>query len=232
MLNKKLVLCLVSITIFSTMALLGCSINKTTTPTKDVLTQTQKKAEANKIKDAEIKKVEAAKVATEEVPSATTLSQNKYIITSIPSNTKVELNTPWEASPLAKFKATIEGKGETAKEEGYSHIIIKDEKSGKLIKLTLVDEEKNKITAKNLKWIDESNMFVILGQPFGTVTKGGKIYKVNIVSGETSLYADTSLKEEYIAVHKSGSSFSFEKYVYEDDNFTKGHNESGTLQIK
>ena len=232
MLNKKLVLCLASMIIFSTMALLGCSVDKTTAPAKDVLTQTQKEAEASKIKDAAIKKAEVAKVATQKVPLTKISSQYIYAITSIISGTEIKLNTPWEASPLAKFKATLEGKGETAKEEGYSHIIIKDEKSSKLIKLTLVGEEKNKITAKDLEWIDESNMFVILGQPFGTVTKGGKIYKVNIVSGETSLYADTSLKEEYTAVHKSGSGFSFEKYVYEDDNFTKGHNESGTLQVK
>ena len=232
MLNKKLVLGLASMIIISTMAFLGCGPKKATVPTKDVLTQTQKEVEASKIKDAAIKKTVVAKVATQEVPAAKNLSEFKYLITSIPSETKIELNTPWEASPLGKFKATLEGKGIAAKEEGYSHIIIKDEKSGKLMKLTLENEEKNKITAKDFEWIDESNVFVILGQPFGTVTKGGKIYKVNIESGEMSLYADTTSKEEYTAVHKSGSGFSFEKYVYEDDNFTKGHNESGALKLK
>jgi len=230
--NKKLVLVLASITVFSSVAFLGCSVNKTTEKAKDVPTQTQKKPEASTTKNTTVNKAEVAKVVAKEVSSTEPLSQLKYGIASVPSDTKIELNTPWEASPLGKFKATLEGKGETVKEEGYSHIIIKDEKSGKLLKLTLRDEEKNEITAKDLEWIDESNMFVILGQPFGTVTKGGKVYKVNIESGETSLYVNTSSREEYIAIHKSGSNFNFEKYVYEDDNFINGHMEKGTLEFK
>jgi hypothetical protein len=231
-LNKKLVLGMASITVFATVALLGCSANDTTATTKNVLTQEQKKSETSNTKDTAINKTEVAKVVAQKVTAAEPLSQLKYVITSIPSDTKIELNTPWETSPLGKFKATVEGKGEKAKEEGYSYIVIKDEKSGKLSKLTLENQEKNKITAKDLEWIDESNMFVILGQPFGTVTKGGKIYKVNITNGETSLYVNTTPKEEYTAVGKSGSEFNFEKYVYEDDNFTIGHSESGILELK
>ena len=230
--NRKLVLGLAAITIFSSVAFLGCNVNKTTAAKKDVLTDTQKKSETSKTNDTTVSKSEVVKVVAQKLNTTEPLSQLKYTVASIPSDTKIELNTPWEASPLGTYTATIEGKGEMAKEEGYSHIIIKNEKSSALLKLTLVDEEKNKITAKDLEWIDESNMFVIIGQPFGTVTKGGKIYKVNVVSGETSLYVNTTSKEEYTAVKKSGSVFSFEKYVYDDDNFITGHKVSGTLELK
>lgn len=228
--NKKLILSLLTITILVTVAFIGCSPNKTIKSSNEVPTKIQDNSENNTIKDT-----------TKDNPTktdntvATSLQPSlfKYIISSISTDTKIELNTPWEDSPLGGFKACIEGKGEKAKEEGYSHIIIKDEKANKITKLTLENEEKNKITAKDLEWIDESNLFVILGQPFGTVSKGGKIYKININSGEVFLYLDTTnLKEEFTAVHRSGSVFNFEKYIYDDDNFTQGHTVSGILEIK
>jgi hypothetical protein len=215
--NKKLILGLVALMILVAATLSGCNAKKPALPAKEVPTNIDKKPVKNVVKD------------TASVPFA----QLKYKIASIPSNTKIELNTPWEGSPSGELKATIEGKGENAKEEGYSHIIIKDKKSGKLTKLTLENEEKSVLTAKDLEWMDESNLFVILGQPFGTVSKGGKIYKVNIITGETTLYKDiANSREEFTAVHKSVSGFTFEKYVYDDDNFIKGHIESGNLELK
>lgn len=153
-----------------------------------------------------------------------------YDISSMPANSRVELSTPWEASPSGKYKATIEGRGKKAKEEGYAHIIIKDSKTGKLVKLTLENEKKLELTAKDIEWIDDGNLFVILGQPFGTVSMGGKIYKVNIVNGETALIKSVSSSEEYISVHKYPNGFTYKKYVYDDDNFIKGHIESGILK--
>lgn len=215
--NKKLAIGFASITILGVVAFSGCSINKTKEPVKNISSSTQKQSEnSNKTHTID-----------------TTLSQLKYDIASIPSNTKIELNTPWEHSPLGKFNATIEGKGEKTQEEGYSHIIIKDERTGEIKKLTLVNEEKNQLTTKDLEWIDENNMFIIMGFPFGTVSMGGKIYKVNIISGEASLYVNTtSSREEFISVHKSADNFTFDKYVYDDNNFTKGHTESGILKLK
>ena len=226
--NKKLTLSLLTITLLFTTAFLGCSPNKTTKPSNEVTTKIQDSSKNSTINDA------TTNTKTDNIP-ATSLQPSlfKYIITSISSDTKIQLNTPWEESPLLGFKATIEGKGGKAQEEGYSHIIIKDEKTNKFTKLTLENQENNKITAKDLEWIDESNMFVILGQPFGTVSKGGKIYKVNICNGDIFLYEDTTtLKEEFTAVHRLGDVFNFEKYIYDDDNFIKGHSVTGILELK
>ena len=215
--NRRLVIVFLVITTLGVLVFCGCGVTKAKETIKKVSSDTQKKPENSNKKD------------TIDGP----FSQLKYDITSISSNTKIELNTPWEQSPLGKFKVTLEGKGEKAREEGYSHIIIKDEQSGKLQKLTLVNEEKNQFTAKDLEWIDENNMLIIIGDPFGSVSMGGKIYKLNILSGEASLYVNTtSTKEEFIAVHKSADGFTFEKYVYDDNNFTKGHTESGILELK
>ena len=216
--NKKLVLGLAALTILFSLAVSGCSVKKSglPTPTKVVSTNIDKKLVKSTVKDT----------------STVSFVQLKYIVTSMPANTNIELNTPWETSPSGDFKATVEGKGEKAAEEGYSHITIEDKKTGEFIKLTMENEEKYMLTAKDLEWMDESNLFVIIGQPFGTISKGGNIYKVNVKTGETSLYASaTNAKEEFTTVHKaaSGSGFTFEKYVYDDDNYTKGHIESGNL---
>lgn len=210
--TKKFVFRLFAILILVIISISGCALNKPKTTTKVVSPATQ------------VKPVNSNTKAT---------NQLRYVITAVPSTTNIESNTPWEESALGKFKATIVGKGEQAEEEGYSNILIKNEKSGALQKLTLTNQEKEKLTAKDLEWIDENNLFVILGNPFGTVSRGGNIYKVNITDGVATLYMSTSnSKEEFISVHKTDSGFQFEKYVYEDSNFIKGHVESGKLELK
>jgi len=212
-LNKKL--SLVAITIIFSLSLLGCAPNNSITSQKSVPPKTE------------------GTVSNDSKTGAETTSPYKYIISSMTSDAKIEFNTPFESSPLGKFKATIEGKGGTANAEGYSHIIIKDVTSNKLTKLTFENEEENHLAARDLEWIDENNLFVILGQSFGTASKGGSIYKVNILSGETTIYLKTTdSKEEFTAVHRSENVFTYEKYVYEDDNFTKGHLENGIIELK
>ena len=226
--NKRLKLGSVAITIMFTLSLLGCAPNNTNKTPKSVTPKTED-ATSNGTTDKP-----ASTDSTDKTNTGTeTPSPFKYNVTSMDSNAKIESNTPWESSPISKFKATIEGKGEKANSEGYSRIIIKDVNSNKLTKLTFENEEKNHLTARDLEWIDENNLFVILGQSFGTVSKGGSIYKVNILSGEITLYLKTAnSKEEFTAVHKLKNIFTFEKYVYEDDNFTKGHLENGTIKLK
>lgn len=214
--GKKLIISFVVIIILVSLSFSGCNINRTKTPVKVPTKHVQKKPENSK-------------TGTSIKP----FSLLKYDIVSIPFNTKIELNTPWETSPLGKLEATVEGKGEKAEEEGYSHIIIKDKKSGTLIKLTLENETKNQLTAKALAWIDENHMFVILGEPFGTVSMGGEIYELNIINGDTSLYLDTtSLKEEFTSIHKTSDGFKYEKFIYDDSNFIKGHIETGIFKLK
>lgn len=226
--NKKLVISVTAMTILASTILLGCSANKDKLPTKNVIPTTQVQPD-NSDKTNET----GGSKASDPLVRADPISKFKYDISSIASSTKISFNTPWEVSPLKEFSGTIEGKGDKAQEEGYSHIIIKDEKSGKLTKLTLEDEQKNQLTAKDIEWIDESEMFVIIGFPNGTVSMGGKIYKVNVKTGETYLYTDTtSTKEEYTSVHKTSTGYTFNKHIYDDANLTKGHNESGILHSK
>ena len=224
--NKKLSLGLIAITIIFTLSLLGCAPNK---PPKSAPPHTEGTTSNGITTD----KPNTGDSTVKTTPDTQTTSPFKYNVVSIASDTKIQFNTPWQSSPLGKFKATIEGKGEKANAEGYSYIIIKDVNSSKFTKLTFENQEKNHLTARNLEWIDENSLFVILGQPFGTVSKGGDIYKVNILSGETTVYLKVAnSKEEFTAVHKSENIFTFEKYVYEDDNFTKGHSVTGPIELK
>lgn len=212
--SKKLVLILAGLTLLLGATITGCSNANTKIPKKEAPIEIVKP----KVSDSGKKIVE---------PS----SKIKYKIAIEDTTNNMNGNTPWELSPKGELKASIEGRGDKAEDEGYSRILIEDKKSGEVTSLTLENEDKLTLAAKDLEWIDESNLFVILGQPFGTISKGGKIYKVNIKTGEVNLFKDIeNPREEYISVKKSAEGFSFEKYVYEDDNFIKGHFESGKLE--
>lgn len=145
------------------------------------------------------------------------------------TDTKIEMNTPWKQSPDSKYEVTVEGKGENSEEEGIADIVIKDVSSGEMKKLDLVHSRELQKTPKTLEWADDTNIYVIVGEAFGTVTKGGNIYKVNITDGTTTLVADTKAKEEFTSVHKTAEGFTAEKYIYEDDNYIKGHTETINL---
>jgi hypothetical protein len=215
-LNKKHTLSLGMILIVVIMLAASCATNKTKVPVKTNPGRTHQETKQHN------SSTEAAVGAA---------AMYKFNISSMPINSIIDMNTPWETSPNGELEATIEGKGEKAQEEGYSSIIFKDIKTGVLTKLSLENEEKYQITAKDLEWIDSSTMFVIMGDPFGTVSMGGKIYKLNINNGEVYLYKDTNNpKEEYTTVIKAGNTFKFDKYVYDDANFTTGHIERGILK--
>lgn len=152
-----------------------------------------------------------------------------FTVSTLPTDTKIEMNTPWEKSPDDKYEATVEGKGEGSEEEGIANIVVRDISSGDMKKIDLVHSRELQRTPKTLEWADNSNIYVIVGEAFGTVTKGGKIYKVNIIDGTTALVADTKDKEEFTSVQKIADGFTADKYIYEDDNYTKGHTKTTKL---
>jgi hypothetical protein len=212
-LNRKLIVSVVFVTAITSVLFYGCGQKNNSKPSNNIPNQ--------------------------QIPAKNSQKGNsnanntdlKYNVSEISSDTKIEYNTTWEISPNKNYKATIEGKGDRGQEEGYSQIIIRDEKTGRLTMLSLADEGKKELAAKDIEWIDENTLFVIIGDAYGTVTTGGKIYKVNITDGSVELYKDTpSSKVEFTSVHRSQEGFTYEKHVYEDDSFTKGHIEKGILK--
>lgn len=245
--NKKVIGLIMLGVIATTASLTGCG-KKEEAPAKliNIVTQEQKdsrgiaKGETNlstpdQSKNSDIKK--DVQVNTTNGTNVEGIAKGEpnpaepvtFTVSSLAKDTKIEINTSWEKSPDGKYEATVEGKGENSEEEGIADIVIRDISSGEMKKLNLVHSRELQRTPKVLEWADDNNVYVVVGHAFGTVTRGGKIYKVNIIDGTTSLAFDTKDKEEFTSIHNTDGRFTADKYVYEDDNYTKGHTETTKL---
>ena len=81
------------------------------------------------------------------------------------------------------------------------------------------------LTPKYAEWKDDHILYVIIGYPYGTISKGGNLYELNIDTHSiTPVIVNLPEKEEIISVYKNSSKiFMYKKNVFEDDNFTKSH---------
>jgi hypothetical protein len=148
-------------------------------------------------------------------------------------NFKPVFHSAWKTSPDSSYQATIEGRGDKAQEEGQGILVVQNKKTGVSKLFTLKGEYETQITPKYFEWIDENRMFVIVGPSYGTVSKGGKLYTLNISTNTvTPIIDDLKQGEEIISIKRTGyDEFIYEKHIYEDENMTKGHIEKYTLTI-
>lgn len=138
----------------------------------------------------------------------------------------------WKTSPNGMEKATIEGRGVDASEEGLGVLVIQTKKNhvSKIFTMN-TDNGELKDTPKYIEWIDNDKLFVIVGSAYGTVSKGGKLYELNI-STNTINPVINHLKnnEEVISVHRDkNGGYTYEEYIYTDSEWTQGHVFSGTI---
>jgi hypothetical protein len=149
------------------------------------------------------------------------------------ANFKPVFHTAWKTSPSSSYKATIEGRGEEAQEEGQGILVIQNNQTGisKLFKVT--GETGTQLTPKYFEWIDEQRMFVIVGLAYGTVSKGGKLYELNISTNTVRpIIDDLKDGEEIISIKRTGDgTFTYEKHIYEDENMMKGRIEKNILPV-
>ncbi len=68
---------------------------------------------------------------------------------------------------------------------------LENETNRKIIDVSAVNETKDE-TAKELKWLDDERILLIIGFAAGTVTKGGDLYLYDIESDELSLIKDVT----------------------------------------
>lgn len=139
-----------------------------------------------------------------------------------------KFGTPWVKSPSGKKSASIEGKGEEAKEEGIGKIIIKDAQNNKVF-FEIKDKSKQ-MSPLSVCFFDDENILVTIGLGYGTVTMGGNLYVLNINSGKSAVIDDTKDEKKQIAnVRKDGNNLKYDIIVYEDDNLTKYHVENKVI---
>lgn len=155
---------------------------------------------------------------------------------------KATFNTPWKTSDSKRYSATVEGKGEGAIEEGIGKVILKDSQTGEQWSFELIENEKQ-FTPKNVAWIDDETLLVIIGYGYGRVSLGGDIYFLNINTSEVTKAdpenkAKTDEKSQItkvLAVKKLSTKeleLNLEMLVYEDEVLNKNHTENRTIVIQ
>jgi len=171
------------------------------------------------------------------------INPSQAVVDKTPSHfdTKVELNytakshSGWKTSPKRLQQATIDGRGEKASEEGEAVLVVQNLETNEATIFRLKNNENGQYTPKQLVWIDENRLLIIIGYAYGTVTTGGKLYELNVKDNVvTPVIEDLTEKEEItsIKVNKDGT-FTYQKHVYETDDFSshESHAEEGTMKV-
>lgn len=141
----------------------------------------------------------------------------------------------WRDSPHRKFSALIEGENAEGIEEGIYPIILRENTKGKGYKLSLKDTS-IQYSPKKLQWWDDDNLLVIIGYGFGTITKGGDLFIVNIETGNTySVYKTKDDKKEIMDAEKISNNdgsidLKLKLNVYEDENYIRSHVEEKLIK--
>jgi hypothetical protein len=140
---------------------------------------------------------------------------------------KPTFSTAWKASANESFSACIEGKGKEVAEEGVGKIFVKDSNDN-TSSFEIVDN--NKISPIYIEWLDNKNLFVVIGSAHGTVSKGGNLYLLNVSTGKlSSVLQPSDKKQQIMTAKKSGNNISLKANVYEDETYNKSHVEDWTI---
>ncbi|MHB9928331.1 DUF4652 domain-containing protein [Clostridium botulinum] len=233
--NKKIALILITLIIFSFS--IGCtkenksSVENTKQEEQKVESNNNDKEEKDKKNNTEAKNEE--KKDEKEVSEKTNFSKvEKEEI--VDKKFQGKNNTEWKESEQKKYSAIVEGKGNNGEEEGIGKVYLKENNTNKLW-LLKINEIKDQKSPKFLYWIDDENLLVIIGHGYGTVSKGGNLYCINVKNDTiTPVYEAKDNKHEVISAEKvkdnSGkTSLILTLNVYEDDNFIKSHKEKITI---
>ncbi|MFJ8064613.1 DUF4652 domain-containing protein [Psychrobacillus sp. NPDC096426] len=74
-------------------------------------------------------------------------------------------------------------------------------------------------------------MCTYLLQTYGTVTRGGNLYHLNLNTLELTPILEFPVKEEIADFSIEGNQLAYEVHVYEDDEMNKGYMETRTLEL-
>lgn len=165
----------------------------------------------------------------------TVFLEEKYSLKKSDLESKSLSSGIWRDSPDKKFSAMIEGQNSDGTEEGIHPIILRENTTQKIYKLSFKDAS-IQYAPKKLQWWDDKNLLVTIGYGFGTITKGGDLFIVNIDTGSAySVYKTQDDKKEVTDVEKvlnnDGSiNLKLKLNVYEDENYIKSHVEEKLIQ--
>ncbi|MEG1256696.1 DUF4652 domain-containing protein [Clostridium sp.] len=143
-----------------------------------------------------------------------------YSKVEVPTTQELTFNTPFIATADEKYKATIEGKGETANEEGIGKIYIKDTVNNKMYKYEVADLnnlEGNQLSPLSINWYDNTNIMIVQGKGYGTLVNGSEIIIMDVTTGQQRLVSTAVDREGFVSIEKVGNDLKIKCIKYLDD---------------
>lgn len=223
--NKKGIYALCSLLVVLALGITACSNSQNkVTPNSNQESVQPKNPEPNNNSSSQ----NTQQPKTQEKPLATKSANGpKFIKQNLPKGTKISFNTAWKNSDDGAYSACIEGKGSEALEEGVGKIVIKNN-NGDIYDFEISDNKK--ISPRYIEWIDNENLLVVIGSSYGTVSKGGNLYLLNIPSGKSFVVFETpDKKQQIVSAQKSNDNINLKVNVYDDNNYNKSHMENWTI---
>lgn len=226
--EKRLITIACSISVLLTLAFAGCSGNKEKSASTNNETTSSQKSDSEKNTSSEQvnQKKQEAKPQTRSTNTKSS-STIKFAKEQLDKSEKPKFSTSWEDSTNGTYRACIEGKGEEASEEGTGKIFVKNT-NGNNFTYEVIGN--NKISPRDIEWVDDENLLVVIGSSQGTVSKGGNLYMLNVSTGNVSTIIETADKKQQImSAKKANNNISLKVTIYEDDNYNKSHIENWTI---
>lgn len=127
----------------------------------------------------------------------------------------VEAPNGWTSSPNGKYQVM----NSRYDFEGVGEIYINEVGTDNYTKFSLTNVPAGQVTPKDIVWIDNERLFVIIGNAHGTVTVGGELYLLDVVENRLSpVVTGLSDKEEVSTIFKvNDSTFRYEKVTFLSD---------------
>lgn len=166
------------------------------------------------------------------VALAPTVYIPKFQKSNLPPNITPSFATAWESSPDGSISVCIEGRGPSAVEEGIGKIYFKNSMGDKW-SYSMIENLTKQFSPKCLEFWNNTNLFIIVGFGYGTVSVGGNVYNLDLNTGIVSIiYATLDIKREVVSMIKTANGLKIKINVYEDSNYLKSHFENLFLSTK
>ena len=156
----------------------------------------------------------------------------KFQNNNLPPNTTPVFATAWKSSPDGSISVCIEGRGPAAVEEGIGKIYFKNSLGDKW-SYSMIENSTKQFSPKCLEFWNNTNLFIIVGFGYGTVSMGGNVYNLDLNTGIVSIiYATMDIQREVVNMIKTANDLKIKINVYEDSNYLKSHFKNLYLSTK
>ena len=141
---------------------------------------------------------------------------------------------PWSELAGTKLKATVDGRGDKAQEQGDGTIVVMNAETNKMYELYLVDNQAQ-YAPTFVTWFDSNNLLAVINYSQGRVTHGGDLYLLNLNTLKaTAIYETYDYNEQITRAEftKGKGILNLEVVVYEDDFMNNYRTENRVITFK